>query len=185
MTYTPERGLLGPDPNTDESEEDRIARLKKQIGFSDEPVQDAQGHWTIGYGQRLSDAPGGPKPNVTISEPFASEILRLGTRQSSDSMAPHLPTAEVAGNSETAQNAESKTPPDFYGPTLDDAETGRRARVIFGETSGVWPALKDANGKIHDPNNWDPVSADELARARAYIGIVSSRNPITHSSEPD
>ncbi len=55
---------------------DPIARVKQQIGFSEEPVQDAQGYWTIGYGERLNDAPGGPKPYATISEPIADEALR-------------------------------------------------------------------------------------------------------------
>jgi len=70
-----------------------------------------------------------------------------------------------------------------FGP--DNAETVRRARVIFGETGGVYPALQNPQGKVFDENNWVPGSADELARARAHIGTVSARNPVTHSAEPD
>jgi hypothetical protein len=41
------------------SNEDRIARVKQHIGFSDEPVLHAEGYWTIGYGRRLNDKRGG------------------------------------------------------------------------------------------------------------------------------
>jgi hypothetical protein len=56
--------------------EDNIARLKRHIGFSDEPAQDAEGYWTIGYGRRLNAKPGGPRPYATISEAMADEELR-------------------------------------------------------------------------------------------------------------
>lgn len=53
-----------------------IARLKAGIGYQAEPVRDAQGHWVIGYGRRLNDKPGGPKPEAYWSEQFADEELR-------------------------------------------------------------------------------------------------------------
>jgi hypothetical protein len=58
------------------SNDDRIARIMKHIGFSDEPVLDAEGHWTIGYGRRLNDKRGGPRPAAVISEAMADEELR-------------------------------------------------------------------------------------------------------------
>jgi hypothetical protein len=79
MTFAPYRGfgLLGSGLSTIAADdEEPIARLKRQIGFSDEPVQDADGYWTIGYGERLNDTSGGPKPEATISEPMADEALR-------------------------------------------------------------------------------------------------------------
>jgi hypothetical protein len=57
-------------------DEARFARLKQCIGFSDEPVQDAQGYWTIGYGRRLNNKRGGPRPAAVISEAMADEELR-------------------------------------------------------------------------------------------------------------
>jgi len=70
-----------------------------------------------------------------------------------------------------------------FGP--DDPETRRRARVIFGETSGVYPALIDPSGKVLDRENWVPGSADELARARSHIGTVSGRNDVTRPNSPN
>ena len=55
--------------------DDPINHWKRQIGFSEEPVQDSQGYWTIGYGQRINDTPGGPKPYATVSEPIAHDEL--------------------------------------------------------------------------------------------------------------
>ena len=60
MAFTPYNGFGLRAPNSLNS--DPITRLKRLIGFSEEPVQDAQGYWTIGYGERLNDMPGGPKP---------------------------------------------------------------------------------------------------------------------------
>ena len=53
-----------------------IARLKACIGYQAEPVRDAKGYWVIGYGRRLNDKPGGPKPEAYWSEQFADEELR-------------------------------------------------------------------------------------------------------------
>lgn len=74
MTYAPYNGF-GPRAFNSNSG-DPIARLKQLIGFSEEPIQDSQGYWTTGYGERLNDKPGGPKPYATISEPIADEALR-------------------------------------------------------------------------------------------------------------
>ncbi len=76
MAFNPFRGLASFGPTFDPNNEDHFNALKQHIGFSDEPVQDTDGHWTIGYGQRLSDTPGGPKPAATMSEPFAADMLR-------------------------------------------------------------------------------------------------------------
>lgn len=53
-----------------------IARLKARIGYQPEPVRDERGYWVIGYGRRLNDKPGGPKPEAYWSEQFADEELR-------------------------------------------------------------------------------------------------------------
>lgn len=53
-----------------------IARLKTCIGYQEDPVRDAKGYWVIGYGRRLNDKPGGPKPEAYWSEQFADEELR-------------------------------------------------------------------------------------------------------------
>jgi len=59
-----------------------IARLKARIGYHPEPVRDAQGYWCIGYGRRLNDKPGGPKPEAYWSEQFADEELRYRVERS-------------------------------------------------------------------------------------------------------
>lgn len=56
----------------------------------------------------------------------------------------------------------------------------RVAEVIYGETSGVYPRSIDPNRRVDDPDNWDPHSREELARARRAMGIVSERNRRTH-----
>jgi len=65
-----------------------------------------------------------------------------------------------------------------------DEKTLKRARVIYGETSGLRPALLNPNGSPNDPANWDSASAAELAKARLYVGIVSERNSKVWSNEP-
>jgi hypothetical protein len=69
--------------------------------------------------------------------------------------------------------------------TTEDPETTRRARVIYGETASIYPQRIDPKASIYNPNNWDPASADALAKARRQIGVVSNRNDITHSDSPD
>jgi len=59
-----------------------------------------------------------------------------------------------------------------------------RAAVIYGETAGLRPALLDPNRSVDDPANWDPASADRLATARVYVGIVSDRNSNVWSDWP-
>lgn len=59
-----------------------------------------------------------------------------------------------------------------------------RAAVIYGETAGLRPALLNRSGSPHDPANWDPASADRLATARVYVGIVSDRNSNVWSDWP-
>src|SRR5262245_15328331 len=82
MAFNSYRGFGTPTAGTQSTlDDDRMAQLKKRIGFSDEPIQDAHGYWTIGYGQRLNDTPGGPKPSATMSEPSAAEMLQLRLQQ--------------------------------------------------------------------------------------------------------
>src|SRR5262245_35770519 len=71
-------------PGQSQDDDDPINYWKRKIGFSEEPVQDAQGHWAIGYGQRLNDTPGGPRPYATISEPFAHDELSYFMDQGGD-----------------------------------------------------------------------------------------------------
>ncbi|HXZ01133.1 MAG TPA: hypothetical protein VEI03_14120 [Stellaceae bacterium] len=58
-------------------------------------------------------------------------------------------------------------------------------RVIFGETAGLYPHSIDPDRSPYDPANWDTDSADNLAAARQYIGIVAGRNGQTHSADAD
>lgn len=80
--------------------DDPINHWKRQIGFSEEPTQDAQGYWTIGYGQRLNDSPGGPKPYATVSEPIAHDELSYFMDQGGDPStrlpSPQMPTVDEA-----------------------------------------------------------------------------------------
>lgn len=69
---------------TPQNGDDPITHWKRQIGFSEEPVQDTQGYWTIGYGRRLNDTPGGPQPYATISEPIAHDELSYFIEQGGD-----------------------------------------------------------------------------------------------------
>jgi hypothetical protein len=73
-------------------------------------------------------------------------------------------------------SARLRQPPDY--------PTGRRASAIYGETSGLTPQLKNPKGSSYNPENWREDSAKKLATARAYIGIVSERNPRVHFSLP-
>lgn len=80
--------------------EDFLTRLKRLIGYSEEPVQDRQGYWTIGYGRRLNDTPGGPKPYATVSEPIAHDELSYFMDQGGDPStrlpSPKMPTVDEA-----------------------------------------------------------------------------------------
>ena len=58
------------------AKDDAHIALKACIGYQAEPVRNARGYWVIGYGRRLNDKPGGPKPEAYWSEQFADEELR-------------------------------------------------------------------------------------------------------------
>jgi hypothetical protein len=60
-----------------------------------------------------------------------------------------------------------------------------RAKVIFGETSGLYPQSIDPEGPENDPRNWVSDSFDNLQAARRYIGIVASRNRKRESKIPN
>jgi hypothetical protein len=60
-----------------------------------------------------------------------------------------------------------------------------RARVIFGETSGLYPRSVDPTKPPHDSKNWESGSAEALAEARRYVGIVAGRNYRTHRNSPN
>src|SRR4029079_13704318 len=60
-----------------------------------------------------------------------------------------------------------------------------RARVIFGETSGLYPQSIDPKGPENDPRNWVSDSFDNLQAARRYMGIVACRNPATQRNSPN
>ena len=114
-------GLLGPGPMRTLASDDPITRLKKLIGFSDEPVQDAEGYWTIGYGRRLNDTPGGPRPYATVSEPIAEEELRYRLSQDDESQMAEAST--LPANSGTRPDAATERPsindPDAAPPTYE------------------------------------------------------------------
>lgn len=110
--------------------------------------------------------------------------LRVGSRR--NSINPNTGVAEFA--------ADNAVRPYYYdGPvtegvtvsTTEDPETLRRARVIYGETASIYPQRIDPQGSIYNSKNWDPTSADALAKARSQIGVVSSRNSVTHSDSPN
>lgn len=65
-----------------------------------------------------------------------------------------------------------------------NVETEKRARVIYGETSGLRPQLKNPKASPDDQKNWDEHSAELLHTARVYVGIVSTRNHVVHSAKP-
>lgn len=111
------------------AQRDPIARLKQQIGFSEEPVQDAQGYWTIGYGERLNEKPGGPKPYATISEPIADEALRYRFAQDPEQFGSFLPAAEGQAD---PQRSNQVVPAAFFGgngsvPQSADPQTPKQA----------------------------------------------------------
>ena len=62
--------------------------------------------------------------------------------------------------------------------------TEKRARVIYGETSGLRPQLINPKISSHKPSNWRVESAAKLHRARTYVGVVSERNSRAHSAKP-
>ena len=59
-------------------------------------MQDTEGYWRIGYGQRLNDAPGGPKPAATMSEPFAADMLCEQLTQKSGTQNSDTPGIQIA-----------------------------------------------------------------------------------------
>lgn len=62
----------------------RLARVKQRIGYHAEPVRDAHGYWVVGYGRRLNDKPGGPKPETYWSEQYAEDELRYRLEHAPD-----------------------------------------------------------------------------------------------------
>lgn len=67
-----------------------------------------------------------------------------------------------------------------------DPQTQRRAETVYGETSGLRPALIDPKASPNNPANWDSASVSQLATARAYVGIVSDRNnKVNRATPPD
>ena len=97
--------------------QDPVARLKKLIGFSDEPVPDNEGFWTIGYGQRLNDKPGGPKPYATMSEPFADEMLRYSFEQDPGQFGSFTNSPFAADGSPEIQDPPNDTPAEPEKPS--------------------------------------------------------------------
>jgi hypothetical protein len=129
MAFDPYRGFGQP-----ETEEERLARLKQQIGFSDEPVQDAQGYWTIGYGRRLNDTPGGSAPQATISEPMAAEELQYFVAQGGDPAARAAREQQVADAGLPGANPAptSINDPTAQAPTLDSLRFDPNGPGEFG-----------------------------------------------------
>jgi penicillin-insensitive murein endopeptidase len=102
MVFNPFRGRSMLGPSFDSNNDDHFSALKQHLGFAEEPAQDTDGYWTIGYGQRLSDSPGGPKPAATMSEPFAADMLREQLAQD-----PGVQVAD-AGTTQTPQQPAAK-----------------------------------------------------------------------------
>lgn len=67
---------------------------------------------------------------------------------------------------------------------VPDYPTGKRASAAYGETSGLTPQLKNPKRSPYDSTNWDEASAENLRKARIYVGIVSERNPRVHFALP-
>lgn len=69
---------------TSKIDDSHFARLKQRIGYNAEPVRDAHGYWVVGYGRRLNDTPGGPKPETYWSEQYAEDELRYRLEHTPD-----------------------------------------------------------------------------------------------------
>ena len=163
MAFTSYRGFGVPNPSTDD---DPISRLKQQIGFSEEPVQDAQGYWTIGYGRRLNDAPGGPKPEATISEPIADEELRYFVNQGGDARPRIAPTEQQVA--------------DVYVSNFPN-EAAWNGHVGIGvnnpQTQGFYPANSNPAMKVGEVlGNTYPgtVKADDLSDKNEILRIPTT-----------
>ncbi len=94
-------------------------------------------------------------------------------------------TGDGGGEGEKDEDGEKPTGEQVaQAPSEDDEKTLGRARAIYGETAGLRPALLNTNDSPNDSANWDPNSAEELERARMYVGIISERNHNVWSDEP-
>jgi hypothetical protein len=67
----------------------------------------------------------------------------------------------------------------------ETAEAVRKAKVIYGESSGVYPRLKPGPRLLYNPANWDMSSLAKLQEARRKMAVVSERNSRTDSGVPD
>lgn len=63
-------------------------------------------------------------------------------------------------------------------------EPDHAARVVYGETSGLYPQGIDPNRSPYDESNWDPKSRDDLQEARRWISAVQERNSNVQSAHP-
>jgi hypothetical protein len=85
-------------------------------------------------------------------------------------------------NKKPANTAKTAPPVPLPAPARSAED---RAKVIFGETSGLYPQSIDPAGKENDPQNWAAGSFDNLQAARRYMGIVASRNRRTERNVPN
>ncbi len=142
MALAPYRsfGLFAPSqPQNHTGDDDPVAHWKQGIGFSEEPAQDAQGFWTIGYGQRLNDTPGGPRPYATISEPIAHDELNYFMAQGGD------PSTRINPTPETISEGEDIGPTDKpqYLPSSGGYTRGQHVGVQGNVTQEDIDAIPD------------------------------------------
>jgi len=126
------------------------------------------------------------QPRVQRGNPDGGEWTETGggSGGSSGTGTSHTPSGDSSTRKPGVKPAYGEIPPRGRLRQPPDPGSGKRARAIYGETSGLTPSLKNPKAGSYNPSNHDPHSAEQLARARAYIGIVSERNPKVHFAKP-
>lgn len=129
-----------------------------------------------------------PQRTTFFGAPIADET----PRPDADDQSPQAPGQIAAERIAPEQLAPEQLAPEQLAmtavrppPTTPADTPGRRAQVILGETAGLYPESIDPTKSPWDPGNWVPDSADNLAAARKYVGIVAGRNANTRPAIAD
>jgi hypothetical protein len=122
------------------------------------------------------------------------ELQQFGEEMKYDPNQPRVPAGSSDGGQWTSGGARDsqenpsrnkpKKPSDVSLRATPNAATEKRARAIYGETSGLFPQLKNKKLSVYNPKNWDEASSKKLHNARVYIGVISVRNPKVHFAKP-
>lgn len=98
---------------------------------------------------------------------------------------PRVPAGSPDGGQWTDGDGSNGNPSPSDGlRRAPDKKAEKRAKAIYGETSGLTPKLLNPNKNPYNPKNWNSDSASKLHLARAYIGVVSGRNPKVRYAVP-